>query len=83
MVFLKDAGRVNYPVINDDEALEAFRILTKTCGIIPALESSHAVAYGLKLAKTLDKDKSIIINLSGRGDKDLHTVMSVDGIEMD
>lgn len=81
--FLKDAGRVNYPVINDDEALEAFRILTKTCGIIPALESSHAVAYGLKLAKTLDKDKSIIINLSGRGDKDLHTVMSVDGIEMD
>ncbi len=80
--FLKDAGRVNYPVINDDEALEAFRILTKTEGIIPALESSHAVAYGLKLAKTLGKDKSIIINLSGRGDKDLHTVMSVDGIEI-
>ncbi|WP_019520370.1 tryptophan synthase subunit beta [Faucicola boevrei] len=81
--FLKDMGRVQYVVIDDDEALEAFRILTKTEGIIPALESSHAVAYGLKLAKTLGKDKSIIINLSGRGDKDLHTVMTVDGIEMD
>ncbi|AKG15682.2 tryptophan synthase subunit beta [Moraxella bovoculi] len=80
--FLKDSRRVNYPVINDDEALEAFRILTKTEGIIPALESSHAVAYALKLAKTMDKDKSIIINLSGRGDKDLHTVMSIDGIEI-
>lgn len=80
--FLKDSRRVNYPVINDGEALEAFRILTKTEGIIPALESSHAVAYALKLAKTMDKDKSIIINLSGRGDKDLHTVMSIDGIEI-
>ncbi|KDN25597.1 tryptophan synthase subunit beta [Moraxella bovoculi 237] len=80
--FLKDSRRVNYPVINDDEALEAFRILTKTEGIIPALESSHAVAYALKLAKTMDKDKSIIINLSGRGDKDLHTVMNIDGIEI-
>ncbi|AKG17363.1 tryptophan synthase subunit beta [Moraxella bovoculi] len=80
--FLKDSRRVNYPVINDDEALEAFRILTKTEGIIPALESSHAVAYALKLAKTMDEDKSIIINLSGRGDKDLHTVMSIDGIEI-
>lgn len=80
--FLKDSRRVNYPVISDDEALEAFRILTKTEGIIPALESSHAVAYALKLAKTMDKDKSIIINLSGRGDKDLHTVMSIDGIEI-
>lgn len=80
--FLKDSRRVNYPVINDDEALEAFRILTKTEGIIPALESSHAVAYALKLAKTLGQDKSIIINLSGRGDKDLHTVMTVDGVEI-
>ncbi|UXZ05223.1 tryptophan synthase subunit beta [Moraxella nasicaprae] len=80
--FLKDMGRVEYGVINDDEALAAFRILTKTEGIIPALESSHAVAYGLKLAKTLGQDKSIVINLSGRGDKDLHTVMKVDGIEL-
>lgn len=81
--FLKDMGRVEYGVINDDEALEAFRILTKCEGIIPALESSHAVAYGLKLAKTMDKEQSIIINLSGRGDKDLHTVMKVDGISLD
>ncbi|ELA08016.1 tryptophan synthase subunit beta [Moraxella macacae 0408225] len=78
--FLKDKGRVDYVVINDDEALNAFKILTKTEGIIPALESSHAVAHGLKLAKTLDKTQSIIINLSGRGDKDLHTVMQADGI---
>lgn len=81
--FLKDMGRVQYVVIDDNEALEAFRILTKCEGIIPALESSHAIAYGLKLAKTLGQDKSIVINLSGRGDKDLHTVMTVDGIEMD
>ncbi|OPH39153.1 tryptophan synthase subunit beta [Moraxella equi] len=81
--FLKDKGRVDYVVINDDEALDAFKTLTKTEGIIPALESSHAVAYGLKLAKTLGQDKSIIINLSGRGDKDLHTVMKVEGIEID
>ena len=81
--FLKDMGRVDYVVINDDEALDAFRTLTRVEGIIPALESSHAVAYGLKLAKTLGKDKSIIINLSGRGDKDLHTVMRVDGIQVD
>ncbi|WII94769.1 tryptophan synthase subunit beta [Moraxella haemolytica] len=80
--FLKDKGRVDYAVIDDDEALEAFRILTKTEGIIPALESSHAVAYGLKLAKTMRTDQSIIINLSGRGDKDLHTVMKVEGIEL-
>lgn len=81
--FLKDKGRVNYVVIDDDEALQAFRILTKCEGIIPALESSHAIAYGLKLAKTLGQDKSIVINLSGRGDKDLHTVMTVDGIGLD
>lgn len=81
--FLKDMGRVQYVVIDDNEALQAFRILTKCEGIIPALESSHAIAYGLKLAKTLGQDKSIVINLSGRGDKDLHTVMTVDGIGLD
>ncbi len=81
--FLKDKGRVQYVIINDDEALAAFRTLTRVEGIIPALESSHAVAYGIKLAKTMTPDQSIIINLSGRGDKDLHTVMSVDGIAMD
>ncbi len=81
--FLKDKERVNYVVINDDEALDAFRTLTRVEGIIPALESSHAVAYGLKLAKTMTREQSIIINLSGRGDKDLHTVMTVDGISLD
>lgn len=81
--FLKDCGRVNYVAIDDDEALAAFRIVTQTEGIIPALESSHAVAYGLQLAKTLQPDQSIIINLSGRGDKDLHTVMTIDGMDLD
>lgn len=81
--FLKDMKRVEYVVINDDEALDAFRTLTRTEGIIPALESSHAVAYGLKLAKTMTKDQSIIINVSGRGDKDLHTVMRLDGLLVD
>ncbi len=81
--FLKDIGRVNYVPISDDEAMHGFRELTKKEGIIPALESSHAVAYGLKLAKTMQPNQSIIINLSGRGDKDLHTVMKVDGIEID
>ncbi len=81
--FLKDMKRVEYAVINDDKALDAFRTLTRTEGIIPALESSHAVAYGLKLAKTMTKDQSIIINVSGRGDKDLHTVMRLDGLLVD
>lgn len=81
--FLKDMKRVEYAVITDDEALDAFRTLTRTEGIIPALESSHAVAYGLKLAKTMTKDQSIIINVSGRGDKDLHTVMRLDGLLVD
>lgn len=81
--FLKDMKRVEYAIINDDEALDAFRTLTRTEGIIPALESSHAVAYGLKLAKTMTKDQSIIINVSGRGDKDLHTVMRLDGLLVD
>lgn len=81
--FLKDVGRVQYVGCTDDEAMDAFRTLTRVEGIIPALESSHAVAYGLKLAKTMSPSQSIIINVSGRGDKDLHTVMSVDGIEMD
>lgn len=76
-------GRVQYVGCTDDEAMDAFRTLTRVEGIIPALESSHAVAYGLKLAKTMSPSQSIIINVSGRGDKDLHTVMSVDGIEMD
>ncbi|PCJ44156.1 MAG: tryptophan synthase subunit beta [Moraxellaceae bacterium] len=81
--WLKDCGRANYVAINDEEALDAFRELTLVEGIIPALESSHALAYASKLAKTMDKDKIIIVNLSGRGDKDIHTVAAIDGISID
>lgn len=72
--YLKDSKRVEYKTANDQETLDAFCLLSKTEGIIPALESAHAVAYGIKLAKTLDKNKIIIINLSGRGDKDIDYV---------
>jgi tryptophan synthase beta chain len=78
--YLKDIGRVTYMAINDDEALNAFRMLARVEGIIPALESSHAVAYAMKLAKTMKKEQRIIVNLSGRGDKDIHTVANLDGI---
>ena len=81
--FLKDIARVQYVPITDDEAMQGFRECTQKEGIIPALESSHAIAYALKIAKTMSKDQSIIVNLSGRGDKDLHTVMKRDGIEVD
>ncbi|WP_390594530.1 tryptophan synthase subunit beta [Simiduia litorea] len=81
--FLKDAGRAKYVAINDDEALAAFRSLTRIEGIMPALESSHAVAYAMKLAKTMAKDKVIVVNLSGRGDKDILTVADIDGITVD
>ncbi|MFQ3201427.1 MAG: tryptophan synthase beta chain [Zhongshania sp.] len=78
--WLKDMGRVNYVAINDDEALAAFRKLTLVEGIMPALESAHAVAYAEKLAKTMSSEQTIVINLSGRGDKDIHTVATLDGI---
>ncbi len=81
--WLKDIGRVNYVAINDDEALTAFRKLTLVEGIMPALESSHAVAYAEKLAATMRPDQSIVVNLSGRGDKDIHTVAGIDGIGID
>ncbi len=80
--FLKDKGRVNYVTINDDEALKAFHALSRIEGIIPALESSHAVAYAQKLAATLPKEKVIVVNLSGRGDKDIFTVAKIDGVEL-
>jgi tryptophan synthase beta chain len=72
--FLKDIGRAEYVGVTDAEALEAFHYLCRTEGIIPALESSHAVAYAMKLAKTMRADQSILVNLSGRGDKDIGTV---------
>lgn len=78
--YLKDTGRVKYEAINDEEALHAFRTLTRVEGIIPALESSHAVAYAMKLAKTMTPSQTIVVNLSGRGDKDMHTVAAIDGI---
>ena len=80
--FLKDIDRVQYVPCTDEEAMVGFRECTQKEGIIPALESSHAIAYALKLAKTMSKDQSIIVNLSGRGDKDLHTVMKREGIEI-
>jgi tryptophan synthase beta chain len=72
--FLKDIGRAEYVGITDTEALDAFHYLCRTEGIIAALESSHAIAYAMKLAKTMKPDQSILVNLSGRGDKDIGTV---------
>lgn len=80
--FLKDMHRVEYVPIDDEEALGGFRDLTRIEGIIPALESSHALAYVTKLAPTMSPDQSIIVCLSGRGDKDLMTVAKIDGIEI-
>lgn len=80
--WLKDVGRAHYVAINDDEALAAFRNLTRVEGIMPALESSHAVAYAQKLAAQMEKDQTIIVNLSGRGDKDILTVADIDGIKV-
>jgi tryptophan synthase beta chain len=78
--WLKDSGRANYDSVTDAEALRAFHHLTRTEGIIPALESSHALAYVQKLAPTMRPDQTIIVNLSGRGDKDMHTVARHDGL---
>ena len=78
--WLKDIGRVKYDAVTDDEALQAFHDLTRIEGILPALESSHAVSYAMKLATTMSSEQSILVNLSGRGDKDIHTVASLEGI---
>ena len=80
--WLKDIGRVNYVVANDDEALAAFHSLTRIEGIMPALETAHALAYAEKLAATMTQEQMIVVNLSGRGDKDIHTVAQIDGLEM-
>ena len=79
--WLKDIGRVEYVVADDDEALRAFHTLTRVEGIMPALETSHALAYAEKLAASMSSEQMIIVNLSGRGDKDIHTVAQIDGIE--
>lgn len=80
--WLQQIGRAEYVAINDNEALDAFRLMCQLEGIIPALESSHAVAYGLKLASQLDKNQKIVVNLSGRGDKDINTIARLDGITL-
>ncbi|MGB9780876.1 tryptophan synthase subunit beta [Caldanaerobacter sp.] len=80
--YLKEIGRAEYVYATDEEALAAFMDLSQTEGIIPALESAHALAYAMKLAKKLGKDKIIVVNLSGRGDKDVNTVAKVMGVEL-
>jgi tryptophan synthase beta chain len=79
--YFKETGRASYVTVDDHEALEGFQLLCQTEGITPALESSHAVFYGSKLAKTLSKDEVIIINLSGRGDKDIDIVVKALGVK--
>jgi len=80
--FLKDAGRAEYVGVTDDEALEAFHLLCRTEGILPALESSHAVAQVIKLAREYPKDGIVLCNLSGRGDKDVHTIAAREGVSV-
>jgi len=79
--WLKDAGRAEYVAVTDTEALQAFHDLCHYEGIIPALESAHALAYAAKIAPTLPADRLLLVNLSGRGDKDMHTVAARSGIE--
>ena len=74
---MKTSGRAEYVTVSGQEALEAFLLLSKTEGIIPALESSHAVAYAIKLAKELPNDDVLVVNLSGRGDKDVEQVFNM------
>ena len=80
--FLKDSGRALYTAVTDDEALEGFKMMCEYEGIIPALETSHAIYYAIQLAKTLPKDKDIVINMSGRGDKDMPQVARIMGVEV-
>ena len=80
--WLKDAGRVNYVSATDDEALEAFQTCSRLEGIIPALESSHAIAYATKIAPKLPKDHLMVVNISGRGDKYIFTVANKLGVKL-
>jgi tryptophan synthase beta chain len=79
--WLKDIGRAEYVAATDEEALAAFRALTSIEGIMPALETSHAIAHAMKMAKDMRPDQVLVVNLSGRGDKDIHTVASLDGLD--
>ncbi len=80
--YLKDSGRAEYVTVTDDEALHAFHALCRNEGIIPALESSHALAYAARIAPTMGKDKALLVNLSGRGDKDMNTVSKLAEISL-
>ena len=80
--YLKDSGRAEYRDVTDSQALEAFHLLCRTEGIIPALESSHAVAAAVDLAKTLSPDQIVLVCLSGRGDKDIGIVANASGLEI-
>jgi tryptophan synthase beta chain len=82
LAYLKDSGRAEYAAVTDAEALSAFQLLSESEGIIPALESSHAVACAVKVAPSLSNDKVIVINLSGRGDKDMNTVARALGVTL-
>ena len=80
--YLRDTGRAEYVPINDEEAVEAFEYLSRMEGIIPAIESAHAVAHAMKIAPTMDKDDIIMICLSGRGDKDVRSIAEYRGVEL-
>jgi tryptophan synthase beta chain len=80
--WLKDSGRAEYVAATDQEALAAFHKLCRLEGIMPALESSHALAHAMKIAPSLDRSKVLLVNLSGRGDKDMHTVAKYSGIQL-
>src|SRR5262249_20393122 len=80
--WLRDSGRATYVTVTDDEAVEALRLLTATEGIIPALESAHAIAHAVRLAPRLDRRRTLLVNLSGRGDKDRGTVAAYLGVQL-
>ena len=80
--WLKDSGRAQYATITDQEALQAFHDCCRIEGILPALESSHALAHAARMAPSLGKDKIILVSLSGRGDKDMHTVAEYGGLTL-
>ncbi|MBP6533855.1 MAG: tryptophan synthase subunit beta, partial [Arenimonas sp.] len=80
--FLKDTGRAHYAGITDIQCMQAFHLLARTEGILAALESSHAVALAMQLAKSMSKDAMVLVNLSGRGDKDIYTIAEREGISL-
>jgi tryptophan synthase beta chain len=80
--WLRDTGRARYVTVTDDEAVEALQLLTATEGIIPALESAHAIAHAVRMAPKLDRRRILLVNLSGRGDKDMGTVAAHLGVQL-